>query len=125
MAEDQIDQMARSLRNIERYFALQKQKEATKEEAPRYFSTGPDGVLVQDPEFDKITFGFNAEKVNVRTDEDIEVAFRRPTNQADWIPLPVGNSPLEMDSERFEAEEIYVRPADRSANTPRIRVVAY
>lgn len=151
MVDDAVDQMAKSLKNIERYIAMNglgggsKQgnsgsdssgggstgppdmSKPSPENTARYFSTGPNPVAVEDTQFDYIGFGLMAEVVNIRFTDDIDIAFADPEQRrSNIITLKANESPFTIGTDfGINSAFMWVRKAESATNDPTMNVIAF
>lgn len=94
-----------------------------------YFSTGPNGVVVNEVEFTKINFGAKMETVNLRFDAAMLVAFgetRPGENPQRQIPLQGNETPFTIGGANpINAEQMWVAKQAESDPDVNLKVIAY
>jgi hypothetical protein len=97
----------------------------TTETPARYYSTGEGGVTVDETEWDAIDFGFAASEVNIRHDDDVDVALSNPTEYDDAIVPLFGDSSVTIGGyEGLGATRLHYRQGSGATGAPTIHVLA-
>ena len=93
----------------------------------RYFSTGPARLKVTGTdEFDRLDFGVFAATVNIRTTDDIVIAFASPQNEGNQITIRSDESPFTIGGDTgIDSAFMWVKQADSAGSTPLIEVIAF
>jgi len=96
---------------------------------PNLFSTGPDRYAVEDgDQFTRLDFGFVAQTINIRTTDDIEVAFTKPTNGQGQATIrgSQGESPFTIGGYAgIDTAFMWIRQADTASGTPGVEIIAF
>ncbi|AAY24957.1 head protein [Haloarcula hispanica virus SH1] len=97
------------------------------ENQPIYFSTGPEAIAVENTEeWERLDFGIVAETVNIRTTDDIDIAFADPNKNGPVIRVREGESPFTIGGDAgIESAFIWLRQAETASNTPGIQIIAF
>ncbi|MDX1746809.1 MAG: hypothetical protein R3324_12790 [Halobacteriales archaeon] len=92
-----------------------------------YFSTGPDRLAVTDTEnFTRLDFGFIARTINIRTTDDLVVAFRKPTSTGYELKIRADESPFTIGGDAgIDTAFLWVRKAPTASADPGIEVIAF
>lgn len=101
--------------------------EPTDENTPTYFSTGTDRLGVESTnEWRRLDFGFSAKTINIRTTDDIEVSFAKPTSGGTNMTIRSSESPFTIGGDPgINTAFMWIRQADSAQNTPGIEILAY
>ena len=92
-----------------------------------YITSGENGVLVDETQWNDIELGINARVVNIRFTDDIDLAFRNPHERGSRIiPLVADESPFTIgDSRGINASEIWLRKASTAEEDPLVHFITY
>lgn len=105
--------------------------EPNSDNTPNYFATGPDRVAVKNTEqWERLDFGIVARVVNIRTTDDILVAFADPNKSGPVLKIRKGDttneSPFVIGGDvGIDTAFVWVKQADTASETPGIEVAAY
>lgn len=96
---------------------------------PVYYTTGPSGVLLDEDEWEDLTFPFAARTLNVRFTEPIVVAFDDPDgNPYRQIPLEAQDDPFTIGgdgADGIDTDEIWLKRAENTESDPVVHIIAY
>ncbi len=99
---------------------------STRPDNPIYYTTGSGGVQVP-AEWEKIELGFPASVINVRADDDILVAFRKPHDN-NYLHIPVyapQHSPFNIGGAKaVNADTVWVKQSPTADGTPVAHLIA-
>lgn len=95
---------------------------------PNYFTTGPAGMdLTSTVEYEQVEFGFEAQTVNVRFTDNVEIAFANPeANSGKVIPFVAEESPVTLGGYAgVDAPKLWIRKATTAAADVEAHVIAF
>lgn len=124
---DELKQLNQNLRK--RGIASEATTETpTTAETPDYFTTGPAGISLDDPAtFTEVDFGFVAQTVNLRFDDNIDVAFANPhVNSGKLIPFAGEESPVSLGGfAGVDGPKLWIRKAQTATTDVEAHVIAF
>lgn len=100
-----------------------------------YYSTGPNPILLDESSFgDAVTFGFQARTINIRTTDDLMVAFKKPSGEGAHIFVG-GHGAFGTDTPPrsftiggdagIDTASLWLKKAPSASSDPQIMVIAY
>ena len=102
--------------------------EPTDNNTPNYFTTGAKPLAVDSAEtWQRLDFGLVAETVNIRTTDDIDIAFKNPNNNSSTVIRVRGNeSPFTIGGDAgIESAFLWIKEAATASDTPGIQIIAF
>jgi len=105
--------------------------EPSGDNTPNYFSTGKERVAVENVEsWERLDFGIAARVLNIRTTDDIVVAFANPNRSGPEIKVRQGDatqeSPFVIGGDvGIDTAFLWVKQAETASGTPGIELIAY
>lgn len=102
-------------------------QEPNDQNTPVYFSTGPNRLQITNTtDWRRLHFNFVAQTINIRTTEDIEIAFAKPTTTGGVITVRGDESPFTIGGDAgIDTAFLWIRQADSAQSTPGVEVVAF
>ncbi|ALJ99690.1 head protein [Haloarcula californiae icosahedral virus 1] len=101
--------------------------EPNEDNTPDYFSTGKDRVLVPDTEeWERLGFGIVAKTVNVRTTDDVLLAFANPNTNGPTFKIRSNESPFTIGGDAgIDTAFMWLKKAESAQNDPAVEIIAY
>jgi len=141
LIQDNQDEILRLLKQIESNTAAsggntiinnQRTDTPNDDNTPTYFTTGSDRLRVERTEsWARIDLEIVASTINIRTTDDIEVAFANPNKRAPAITVRnnenINESPFTIGTggASINTAFVWVRKADTATENPEIEIIAY
>jgi len=99
----------------------------TEENTPTYFSTGAAPLAVDNTEkWERLDFGLVAKTVNIRTTDNVLLAFSNPNRNGPKITVRGTESPFTIGgSAGIDSAFLWLKQAESAQNTPEVQIIAY
>lgn len=124
---DNKDQMVELLAQIAANTAESGRRQLDPDDpTPQYYSSGPSPILVETDSWEEIEFGIRAKSVNIRTSNDLLVAFQRPHDRpGNQILIEEYDSPFTVGGDAgIDSRNIWLKTPDHIADPPEVRIIA-
>jgi hypothetical protein len=101
--------------------------EPNEENVPMYFSTGPAPLAVKNTDrWERLDFGLVASTVNVRTTDDVLLAFANPNRSGPQFKIRGSESPFTIGGDAgIDTAFMWIKQAESAQNTPEVEIIAY
>jgi len=99
----------------------------TEKNTPTYFSTGAAPLAVDNTDkWERLDFGLVAKTVNIRTTDDILLAFSNPNRNGPEITVRGAESPFTIGgSAGIDSAFLWLKQAESAQGTPEVQIIAY
>lgn len=93
---------------------------------PDYYSSGPSPILVDEESWEEVPFGLRAKSVNIRTSNDLLVAFQKPNNRpGNQVLISEYDSPFTVGGDAgIDSRNIWLKKPEHIAEAPEVRIIA-